>query len=122
MSSLTASGVIATLAPISVLQGNDVTVDLSVTEGDDTTPQNLAGLTPSLLIKPSSVSPDSAATATLTTTSGLTVTDEAGGLLTALLSHTILAAAGTQWYRLDLTDTSGDRTTALYGLLVINPV
>lgn len=112
----------ATLSPISVLRGNDVTVNLAALEDDGRTPQDITGLTPSLLVKPSSVSPDSAATATLTVGSGLTVTDAAEGLLTAFLPRALLATAGTEWYRLDLADNGGDRTTALYGLLVINPV
>jgi hypothetical protein len=112
----------ATLAPISVLQGNDVLVDLAVLEDDGKTPQNITALTPSLLVKPQSTSPDTAATATLTVGSGLTVTDAAEGLLTAFLPRALLSTAGTEWYRLDLADNGGDRTTALYGLLVINPV
>lgn len=111
----------ASRANLSVVQDNDVTVDLAVFGQDGTTPQDLTGLTPEMLIKPSATSPDTAAVATLTVGDGLTIVSEAGGTLTAFLPHTLLEAPGLQWYRLDVIDTLSDRTTVLFGLLLTNP-
>lgn len=106
---------------VSVLQNNDATVDLDVTEADGTTPQDLTGLTMSMLIKASDSAPDSTAVV-LTSGSGLTVTDVTGGTVTALLTEAMLALPGTLWYRLDAVDGAGHRTTVMYGQLLINAV
>ena len=107
---------------LSVLQGNDVTINLAVLEDDNATPQDLSGLTPSLLIKPGQSAPDADATATLTVGSGLTITNPSGGLLTAFLARTVLAVACVAWWRMDLTDNTGDRTTAIYGVFTTRSV
>lgn len=106
---------------LSVTQDNDVTVDLAVFEQDGTTPQDLTGLTLSMLIKASSTAPDSAAVATLTVGAGLTLVSAPGGTLTAFLPHTLLEAPGLQWYRVDVLDLLSNRTTAIDGLLLTNP-
>lgn len=104
---------------LTVIQGNDVTVDLEVTREDCVTPQDLTGLTPEMLFKPYAVSADTAATAVLGPGTGLTVTDPGNGKLTAFLPRAMLTTAGTSWWRLDLIDDAGDHTTCMYGHLVI---
>lgn len=106
---------------LSVLQNNDATVDLNVTEADGTTPQDLTGLLVSMVIKASDSAPDPTGTV-LTPGTGLTITDVTGGTVTALLTEAMLALPATLWYRLDVTDGGGHRTTVMFGQLLVNPV
>ena len=112
----------ATLMQITVPQNNDVTVGLTVFEADDATPQDCTGLTPVMTIKASQNSDDSHA-ATLGIGTGLFWVEQNGGLLTAVLSHTLLAGAGNQWWRLDLSDggTPPNITSPMFGPLTITP-
>lgn len=111
----------AAQVPLTVPQRNDAGVALSVFEADGVTPQDCTGLTPVMYVKASRDTDDSHAV-TLGTGSGLTWGTQSQGTLTALLSHSVTAAAGVMWWRLDLTDSLGDRTTAMYGPLVITAV
>ena len=110
----------ASSVPLSVIQGNDVTVDLSVFEEDGATPQDLTGLTPQLLVKDSQYDADATATV-FTVGAGLTITNLTLGLLTALLPRTLLAVSTGLWYRLDVADGSGEITTCIYGPLTVTP-
>jgi hypothetical protein len=106
---------------LSVLQNNDANVELDVTEDDGSTPQDLTGLIVAMFIKASDSAPDSTATV-LTSGSGLTITNVTGGEVTAFLAEAMLAIAATLWWRLDVTDGAGHRTTVMYGQLLVNPV
>jgi len=108
---------LASLIPLTVQQGNDVTVNLAVTTPDGTA-QNLSGYTLSMVVKGSAVASD-ASGVTLTTASGLTVVSAAEGTLTALLTHQVLAQPVPLWYRLDLVDGTGKRTTAIEGPIAV---
>ena len=112
----------ATLMQITVPQNNDVTVGLTVFEADDATPQDCTGLTPVMYVKAGQNSDDSHAV-TLTVGAGLFWVEQNGGLLTAVLSHTLLAGAGNQWWRLDLSDGSlpPNITSPMFGPLTITP-
>jgi len=112
---------LATTIPLTVDQANDVTVTLAVYESDGVTPQDLTGMTVELVIKRGRRLSDVNATV-LTVGAGLTVVSLPGGLLTAFFPHsTVTAAAGTFWYRLDVLDGSGGRTTAIDGILTVSP-
>lgn len=111
----------ASLVPITVPQGNDVTEPLSVFQADGVTPQDCTGLTPAMIIKASQNNDDSRSSK-LAIGTGLTWVTQTKGLLTAFLPHTLTATAGGLWWRLDLTDGSGDVTTAMYGPLTVIPV
>lgn len=111
----------ASQTAFSVPQGNDVLVDLSVLEDDEKTPQDLTGLTPQMLVKGYQDAPDSSATI-LGLSSGLVITSVPGGTVTAMLPRTLLALAGSCWFRLDVTDLSGNVTTAVYGQIIIQAV
>lgn len=108
------------LVPLAVTQGNDVTVDLSVTQPGGTTPQPLGSLTPSMTVKAAATAPDSQGTV-LTVGSGLTVSDSNGGLLTAFLPRTLLARPVPLWYRVDVEDGLGHVTTAIEGPISVSP-
>jgi hypothetical protein len=112
----------ALLTQITVPQNNDVTVGLTVLEEDDATAQDCTGLTPVMYVKASQNSDDTRAV-TLTLGTGLFWVEQNGGLLTAVLSHVLLAAAGNQWWRLDLTDASTppNITSPMFGPLTITP-
>lgn len=111
----------AALVPLTLPQGNDVTVDLSVFEADGVTPEDCTGLTASMYVKAGPNSDDSHAAA-LTIGDGLLWVSQSAGTLTAALSHTILATAGVLWWRLDLLDGQENRTTAMYGPLSVTAV
>ena len=111
----------ASQSVLSVPQGNDVTVDLYVLEDDRSSPQDLTGLTPQMIIKGYASAPDSGATV-LGLSSGLTIVSLTGGTLTALLPRALLASPGSLWWRLDVTDGFGDHTTCIYGQISIRAV
>jgi hypothetical protein len=106
---------------ITVPQLNDVTVDLTVTGADGVSAADLTGLIPVMVVKPAALL-DDARGVELTIGQGLTWIDQAQGTLSAFLSHTLLAEPGSQWWRLDVDDGSGNRTTALYGPLMVTAV
>ena len=110
----------ATNTVINVLQGNDATVNLGVLS-DTGASQDCTGLTPVMTVKGYELAPDTGATQ-LTIGAGLAWVTQAEGTLTATLSHELLASAGSLWWRLDLLDDVGDRTTAMFGPLIITAV
>ena len=107
---------------LTVPQGDDVTIYMTILKADGVTPQPLSGLTPTMVIKAVPAAPDSAAVATLTAGNGLTVTGSTGGTLTAFLPHALLTGAWSWWWHLSLADGSGDRATVMYGPLTLFPV
>ncbi len=100
---------------LSGIAGDDLEFDFNLTSAGS--PVNLAGYTLSLYLKPTSASPDVIATV-FTTSSGLTVTNAAGGQFTWVLPHTSysISPPGSLWYRVDLT-TVGNTETAMFGSL-----
>lgn len=111
----------AAQVPLTVPQRNDAGVALSVFEADGVTAQDCTGLVPVMTVKSSRDTDDSRAV-TLGIGSGLTWVAQSQGTLTALLDHSVTAVAGVMWWRLDLTDALGDRTTAMFGPLVVTAV
>jgi hypothetical protein len=112
------------LTPLTVLQANDVAVNLAVLEEDGVTAQNCTGLTPVMVIKAGRWAGDTdPGTVELTTATGLAWTAQTAGTLTATLTHALLATPGRLWWRLDLLDgnTPAGRTTAMSGPFTITP-
>lgn len=81
-------------------------------------PLNIASMTPKFILKATSITADSAAIATLTVGSGLTITNATIGQLNALITGPTLATPATLWWRLDLTS-SGQTETAMFGHLFV---
>ena len=108
------------LVPLTVPQANDVTVVLSVVQPDGSTPQPLGSLSPVMVVKASQYAPDASGT-TLTAGDGLTVVSAAGGTLTALLTAAMTAQPVPLWYRVDLVDGLGERSTAIEGPITVTP-
>ena len=101
---------------LSGIAGNDLAFNLALTSAG--VPLNLSGLTLTAYLKVSAVTPDATATV-FTVSSGLTVTDTAGGLVTWAIPHADVPATdgpGALWYRVDVTST-GVTQTAMYGAL-----
>lgn len=109
------------LVPLTVPQGNDVTVNLAVVQADGVTPQPLGSFTLSMTVKASQYAPDASGTI-LRAGTGLTIVSAPGGTLTALMTAAMLAEPVQQWYRLDLVDGLGERTTAIDGPITVLPV
>ena len=105
---------------LTVVQNDDPTVSISIFQADGVTPMDISGLTPTVVVKASANVPDTDVSATtLTTTTGVTVTSEATGTLTAQLTHEMLGRPGMLWWRVDLTDDDEDRITAIAGPLYV---
>jgi hypothetical protein len=106
----------AMMTNLTAYQGNDTPFPLQVTLG--AYPLNITGYTPKIVIKANSLATDASGT-TYLTGSGLTVTSTKLGQLTFTLPHSAATTAGTFWWRLDVTDGSGNVTTSMYGNLYI---
>lgn len=109
----------ATATRLIVCQGNDPTVDITVSsEGE---PLSLSGLDVELWIKPSAATDDADdAVTTLTLDDGLAL-GSAVGTLVAVIPDAALSTPGERFWRLDVLQ-SGARTTVMYGPLVITDV
>jgi len=104
---------------LSGIAGNDLEFAFALMA--DGSPLSLAGLTLGVYLKASAVSPDAIAVV-FTASSGLTITDSAGGLFTWAIPRAdvpMIAAPGSLWYRVDLTDSSSRIETAMFGALVL---
>lgn len=111
----------ATLVQLTAIQGNDSVFDLAVLEIDGSTPQDLTGYHPVMVIKASQNADDAHATR-LTIGAGLLWDDQVQGTLTAYVPHAVLAVPGFAWWRLDVLDGQDNTTTAMYGPLAITAV
>jgi hypothetical protein len=102
---------------LKLIEGNPETVREIVTDDDTGLPLDLTGKTINFYIKPSAdtVDTDPSVTKLSTATSGITVTDAAGGICTVAVPA---QAAGTLWRRLDVV-TAGQPKTAVYGPLYV---
>ncbi len=100
---------------LSGIAGNDLNFSFTLTAGGS--PLSLAGLTLTVWLKPSPVSPDVTGKS-YTTSSGLTVTSVSGGAFSWAVPHAdiTVSAPGSLWYRVDLT-ASGETETAVFGAL-----
>lgn len=103
---------------IAGVAGNDLSFDFTLTAAGQVL--NLDGYTLAVYLKPSEAYPGGSA-AVFTTSSGLTVTDPAGGAFTWALpaAATAISAPGAMWYRVDVTDASSDTATAMHGALAL---
>ena len=108
------------LIPLTVPQANDVTVNLTVVQADGSTPQPLGSYTPVMVVKASQYAPDASGT-TLAVGTGLTVVSPSGGTLTAQFTAAMTAQPVPLWWRLDLIDGLGERTTAIEGPITVTP-
>jgi hypothetical protein len=101
-------------APLNLLEFNDVTIDIAVTQNGS--PYNLTGVTVNLLFKSVAGTPDS--NALVFSSSGgspaITVTNASGGLAVATIPNTDLDAEIYGFYRLDVVN-GGLTNTALSG-------
>lgn len=109
-----------TLVPLTVLQNDDVPVNLSVLQANGTF-QNCTGYSAEMIIKTSQNTSDTAPTSVVlgTETSGLTWASQASGTLTAELGTSVTGTPANLWWALHLYDGEGNRTTAMYGPLTI---
>lgn len=103
-------------ANLSVIQGNDVTFPISLTYNG--TPFNPTNYTLSLILKASPTTSDGSGI-TFTTSNGLTVVNAVTGQITWKLPHADTGTPGTNWWRLNATDVSGNVITLIMGNLTI---
>jgi hypothetical protein len=106
----------AMMVNLEAYQGNDTSFPLQVTLNNY--PLNLTGYTPKVVVKASSIVADGTGT-TYNVGANLVVTSTKLGQLTFTLPHSAATTAGTFWWRLDVTDGSGNVTTSMYGNLYI---
>lgn len=104
---------------LAVEQNNDVLFTLHVTLNGS--PFSLTGYTPTIYLKATETTADGSAT-TFTTSNGLTVTNASLGYLTWAVPHSATATPGNQWWRLDVVDGSGNRTTLMMGNFTVQAV
>ena len=83
-------------------------------------PLNLTGYTLKAYLKASRLTPDSEAVL-FQSGSGITITSAALGELNLDIPHADLPSPTFQWYRIDVIDSSGNITTAIYGNLSVLP-
>lgn len=101
---------------LTVVENNDVVFTLNLTY--NSAPFNLTGYTVDLVLKASETATDGSGI-TFTTGSGLTVTSTQFGQVQWTFPHADDATPGTQWWRIDAIDGSGDRTTFIMGNFTI---
>ena len=111
-------GVVGVQSDLQAVVGNDAYFYLAITYNGAAL--NLTGYTLKAYQKASRLTPDSEAQV-YTTSSGLTVTNVAGGLVTWVIPHANLDNPTTLWYRVDVIDSSNEVFTCLYGNLQVLP-
>lgn len=102
------------------IAGRDLIFDIALTL--DGSPLNLAGVTVTIYLKASQVTPDTLGVM-FTLGSGFTITSAADGQLTWTIPAAdvpLTAAPGALWYRVDVA-TTGDPQPAMYGALNLTP-
>jgi len=101
---------------LSGIAGHDLIFDLVLTA--DGNPLNLAGITVTIYLKASPVTPD-AIGAVFTSGQGFTITSTAGGALTWTIpaGDMSISAPGALWYRVDVSASGADPQPAMYGAL-----
>lgn len=100
---------------IAGIVNNDLQFTFALTYND--LPLNLTGYTTICVVKPSQISLDSAGT-TYSVGSGLTVLSAVAGRLQLNIPHASTATAGTQWYRVDVSNGTGTYA-AMCGVLTL---
>lgn len=94
---------------------NDLLYTIALTYNDR--PLNLTAYAPTVVVKTSQAAQDSAG-ATYTVGAGLTVVSAPAGRFTLRVPRAATATAGSQWYRVDVTNGT-DVSTALCGTLTL---
>jgi hypothetical protein len=103
-----------------LLQRNNETVRLDITQDDTGTPQDLTGVTVEVYVKPNAETDDTDDAVTLLSTPGDIVIDPPGtdGIAILTIPAEVTAAAGESWWRADcIVGTS--RKTAMYGPFIV---
>ncbi|WP_246267783.1 hypothetical protein [Nonomuraea typhae] len=103
---------------LTLIQVNDETVDLAITQHDSGAAQDLTGATVECYLKPTAQTADDGAGVTkLSTATGeITITSAVGGTCQIAVPAAALTTAGTRWWRADVI-LSGKRRTCVYGPL-----
>lgn len=105
--------------PLTAIQNNDNNYYLDVTFNNAAL--DLTGYTVHAYLKATQTTADGSATV-FGIGSGLTWITQTLGKLKFTLPHTSTGTAGTQWWRLDITDGSGNVSTVFYGPVTIKAV
>jgi hypothetical protein len=104
-----------------LLQRNDETVRLNITQDDTGDPQDLTGVTVEVFIKPNAeTADDDDAVTVLSTATSAIVIDPPGsdGIAILTVPAEVTATAGESWWRADCV-VAGDRKTAMYGPFIV---
>jgi hypothetical protein len=114
---------VASRIDLELLQGNDETLNLTVTNEESDAPVDLTGKTLNLLIKKSQVTPDSDPS-TVTLSSGgvspaISIPVPASGQAIAQIASTLLLISGSYWWKLNVVE---DVKTAGYGIWKVVPL
>jgi hypothetical protein len=113
-------GVVGVQSDLLVIVADDELIGFQVTYQG--APLNLTGYTLTLYLKANRYQANSAAVATYTIGSGLTITNAANGQFTLDIPKAQLPIPAAQWYRCDVIDGSGNVTTALFGNVTVQAV
>ena len=103
------------------IAGRDLIFELALTAGGN--PLNLAGITVTIYLKATAVTPDAIAVM-FTSGQGFAITDTAGGALTWTIPAAdvpLTAAPGSLWYRVDVAASGSDPQPAMCGALSLTP-
>ena len=103
-----------------LLQRNDETVRLNITQDDTGDPQDLTGVTVEVFIKPNAETDDDDAAVTVLSTPDDIVIDppSTDGIAILTVPAEVTATAGESWWRADCV-IAGDRKTAMYGPFIV---
>lgn len=104
-----------------LLQRNDETVRLAITQDDTGDPQDLTGVTVEVFIKPNAETDDTddAVTVLSTADSGIVIDPPAAeGIAVLTVPAELTAVAGESWWRVDCV-VGDSRKTAMYGPFVV---
>jgi hypothetical protein len=104
--------------PFKVLQGNDETFALVATDAIGRV-IDLTSSTAKVVVKANAAAGDGSGTTYASGGANLTIASGTQGQATFKLPHAATGIAGTQWYRFDVIDGSGNVYTSQYGLLNI---
>ena len=103
-----------------LLQRNDETVRLAITQDDTGDPQDLTGVTVEVFIKPNAeTDDDDAAVTVLSTPTDIAIDPPStDGIAILTVPAEVTATAGESWWRADCV-VAGDRKTAMYGPFIV---
>lgn len=104
---------------LTLYQGNDETLDITVCEADTGDAYDLDDATVELLLKSHSYEPDSDATVLSTSAGELEITSTSDGTVRARIDRPHLDTPGTRWWRLDIVRPDTRRTAAYRELYLV---